>query len=62
MIKTEEDKIFTTEELAQRWKCHECTVRRFITTKKLKAFRAGNWKIKESEIIKFEKENQNIND
>ena len=47
--------IYTTEELAERWKCNIETVRRMIAAGKIPAFKLErSYRIREEDIIKYE--------
>ena len=50
-----EEKIYTIEELAQRWGVHYNTVYRLIQSQRLKAFKVGsNVRITAAEVHRFE--------
>ena len=38
---SEEKKVYTVEDLAQRWNCSQMTIYRMIETNKLKCFKLG---------------------
>lgn len=54
-------KLYSTEEVAQKLKVDVETIRRFIWTKQLIAFKIGkNWRIKEEDLTNFIEKKPNI--
>lgn len=50
------DKFYTCKEVAERYKVEVITVQEWIRQKKLSAIRIGNrYRIKESDLLEFEK-------
>ena len=50
-----EEKIYSIEDLAERWGVHKTTVARMVSAGKLKGFRVGNlWRFREEDIMKYE--------
>ena len=50
-----EEKIYTVEEIAEKLKVRDYTVRGWLRTGKLQGFKMGgrDWRVKESELSKF---------
>ena len=50
-----EEKIYTVEEIAEKLKVKNYTVREWLRTGQLKGFKMGGrvWRVKESELKKF---------
>lgn len=53
------EKLFVLKEAAQILRVSERTVMRYLKSGKLKASKVGQWRIKESDLEKFLKENSN---
>lgn len=53
------DKLLTIKEVAKYLRVSERSVLRYIEADRLKASRIGQWRIKESDLEKFLKENSN---
>jgi excisionase family DNA binding protein len=53
------DKILTLKETAKILRVSERTIMRYLKSGKLKASKVGQWRIKESDLEKFFKENSN---
>lgn len=54
-------KLFTTEEVAEILKVDVESVRRFISSERITAFKVGReWRIKEEDLTKFIDSNSNI--
>ena len=53
------DKLLTIEEVAKILRVSTRTVNRYIESGRLRASRIGQWRIKESDLEKFLKENLN---
>ena len=53
------DKLFTIKEVAKYLRVSERSVLRYIEAGRLRASRIGQWRIKESDLEKFLKENSN---
>ena len=53
------DKLLTIEEVAKILRVSTRTVNRYIEAGRLRASRIGQWRIKESDLEKFLKENSN---
>lgn len=50
-----DEKIYSIEDLAERWGVHKTTVQRMVSSGKLKGFRVGNlWRFREEDIMKYE--------
>jgi len=54
------EKLFTIEEIANILRVHTRTVTRYIESKKLKASKIGEWRIKESELNSFLENTSNV--
>lgn len=54
------EKLFTLKEVAKILRVSERTILRYLKSGKLKASKAGQWRIKESDLDEFLKENLNI--
>jgi len=54
------EKLFTLKEAAKILRVSERTMMRYLKSGKLKASKVGKWRIKESDLEKFLKENLNI--
>jgi len=54
------DKLLTLKEVAKYLRVSERSVLRYIEAGKLKATKIGYWRIKESDLGKFLKENLNV--
>jgi len=54
------DKLLTIEEVAKILRVSTRTVNRYIEAGRLRASRIGQWRIKESDLEKFLKENSNV--
>ena len=54
------EKLFTLKETAQILRVSERTIMRYLKSGKLKASKLGQWRIKESDLEKFLKENSNV--
>ena len=51
-----EEKVYSIEDLAERWGVHKTTVVRMVNAGKLKGFRVGNlWRFREEDIMKYER-------
>ena len=55
------DKLLTIKEVAKMLRVSERSVNRYIESGRLRASRIGQWRIKQSDLEKFLKENLNIN-
>lgn len=55
-----EDKLLTIKEVAEILRVSERSVNRYIEAGRLRASRIGQWRIKQSDLEKFLKENSNI--
>jgi len=53
------EKLFTLKETAKILRVSERTIMRYLKSGKLKACKLGQWRIKESDLEKFLKENSN---
>ena len=53
------DKLLTLTETAQILRVSERTIMRYLKSGKLKASKLGQWRIKESDLEKFLRENSN---
>ena len=53
------DKLLTLKETAKILRVSERTIMRYLKAGKLKGSKAGQWRIKESNLEKFLKENSN---
>lgn len=53
------DKLLTIKEVAEYLRVSERSVLRYIEAGRLRASRIGQWRIKESDLEKFLKENSN---
>jgi excisionase family DNA binding protein len=53
------DKLLTLKETAKILRVSERTIMRYLKSGKLKASKLGQWRIKESDLDKFLKENSN---
>jgi len=53
------DKLLTLKETAKILRVSERSVMRYLKSGKLKGSKAGQWRIKESDLEKFLKENEN---
>ena len=53
------DKLLTIKEVAKILRVSERSVNRYIESGRLRASRIGQWRIKESDLEKFLKENSN---
>jgi len=53
------EKLFTLKETAKILRVSERTIMRYLKSGKLKASKLGQWRIKESDLEKFLKENSN---
>lgn len=50
-----DEKIYSVEDLAERWGVHKTTVARMVSAGKLNGFRVGNlWRFREEDIMKYE--------
>ena len=54
------EKLFTLKETAKILRVSERTIMRYLKSGKLKASKLGQWRIKESDLEKFLKENSNV--
>ena len=54
------DKLLTLKETAKILRVSERTIMRYLKSGKLKASKVGQWRIKESDLEKFLKENSNV--
>jgi len=54
------DKLLTLKETAKILRVSERTIMRYLKSGKLKASKAGQWRIKQSDLDEFLKENLNI--
>ena len=54
------DKLFTIKEVAKILRVSERSVNRYIEAGRLRASKIGQWRIKQSDLDKFLKENLNI--
>ena len=54
------DKLFTLKETAKILRVSERTIMRYLKSGKLKASKVGQWRIKESDLEKFLKQNSNV--
>lgn len=46
--------IYTPDEIAEKLKISEQTVRRYLREKKIKGFKLGNsWRVKEKDLLEF---------
>ena len=54
------DRLLTIKEVAKYLRVSERSVNRYIESGRLRASRIGQWRIKESDLEKFLKENSNI--
>ena len=54
------DKLLTLKEAAKYLRVSERSVLRYIESGRLRASRIGQWRIKESDLDKFLKENSNV--
>ena len=54
------EKLLTIKEIAKYLRVSERSVLRYIETGRLRASRIGQWRIKETDLEKFLKENSNI--
>jgi excisionase family DNA binding protein len=54
------DKLLTIKEVAKILRVSERSVNRYIEAGRLRASRIGQWRIKESDLEKFLKENSNV--
>ena len=54
------DKLFTLKETAKILRVSERTIMRYLKSGKLKASKLGQWRIGESDLDEFLKENLNI--
>ena len=54
------DKLLTLKETARILRVSERTIMRYLKSGKLKASKVGQWRIKESDLEKFLKENANV--
>lgn len=52
-------KLLTLKETAKILRVSERTIMRYLKSRKLKASKVGRWRIKESDLEKFLKENSN---
>lgn len=48
-------KYLTLEQLAERWLCSKESVRRLIISGRLSAVKLGGWKIRQDEVLRYEK-------
>jgi len=53
------DKLLTIKEVAEILRVSERSVNRYIESRKLKASKIGQWRIKQSELDKFLKKTSN---
>jgi len=53
------DKLLTLKETAKLLRVSERTIMRYLKSGKLKASKVGQWRIKESDLDRFLKENEN---
>lgn len=53
------DKLLTLKETAKILRVSERTIMRYLKSGKLKASKVGKWRIKESDLERFLKENEN---
>ncbi len=53
------EKLFTLKETAKILRVSERTIMRYLKSGKLKASKVGKWRIKQSDLDKFLKENSN---
>ena len=54
------EKLFTLKETAKILRVSERTIMRYLKSGKLKASKVGKWRIKQSDLEKFLKENSNV--
>ena len=54
------DKLLTLKETAKILRVSERTIMRYLKSGKLKASKVGQWRIKESDLEKFLKQNSNV--
>jgi len=54
------EKLFTIKEIAKYLRVSERSILRYIEAGRLRASRIGQWRIKESDLENFLKENSNI--
>jgi len=54
------DKLLTIKEVAEILRVSERSVNRYIESKKLKASKIGQWRIKQSDLDEFLEKNLNI--
>lgn len=54
------EKLFTIEEIANILRVHTRTVTRYIESKKLKASKIGEWRIRESDLNSFLEKTSNV--
>jgi len=55
------DKLLTIKEVAKYLRVSERSVLRYIEAGRLKAIKVGWWRVKQSDLDKFLKENTNLN-
>lgn len=54
ILKTmDKDRLLTAQEVAKRLRVSERSVMRYIKAKKLRATKIGQWRIKETDLVKF---------
>ena len=54
------EKLFTLKETAKILRVSERTILRYLKSGKLKASKVGKWRVKQSDLEKFLKENSNV--
>ena len=54
------EKLFTLKETAKILRVSERTIMRYLKSGKLKASKLGKWRIKQSDLEKFLKNNSNV--
>ena len=54
------EKLLTLKETAKILRVSERTIMRYLKSGKLKASKVGQWRIKESDLEKFLKQNSNV--
>ncbi|GAH03125.1 unnamed protein product [marine sediment metagenome] len=54
------DKLLTIKEVAKILRVSERSVLRYIESRRLRASRIGQWRVKQKDLEKFLKENENV--
>lgn len=55
------ERLYTCEEIAERYKVEVITVQEWIRQKKLSAIRIGRgYRVRESDLLKFEQQNRTV--